>query len=258
MAPEQIRCVAVDTRADLFALGVVMYECLTGRRPFEGRSTYEVLDAIVNRRPTPPGEVAPATPPALSDLCIRLLAKEPEATRAVGGGSAGSPRATGRWRAARCRDGIVDGPQRRARARDRTARSPGTHLAGGGCGQRGRRAHRCRRLADLVASYTTAGASRCRAAVARRRRACVARRRVPGCRTCTAAGGTRGRWVRAGVGAAGRGAGRARRHAHGSPEPEPRVGAGARSVTPASRAAAAARSDRGPRGAPRRRCGPGI
>ena len=78
MAPEQIRCAAVDTRADLFAVGVVMYECLTGRRPFEGRSTYEVLDAIVNRRPTPPGEVTPATPPALSDLCLKLLAKDPE------------------------------------------------------------------------------------------------------------------------------------------------------------------------------------
>jgi serine/threonine protein kinase len=78
MAPEQIRCAAVDTRADLFAVGVVMYECLTGRRPFEGRSTYEVLDAIVNRRPRPPGEVTPATPPALSDLCLKLLAKDPE------------------------------------------------------------------------------------------------------------------------------------------------------------------------------------
>ena len=77
MAPEQIRCVAVDTRADLFALGVVMYECLTGRRPFEGRSTYEIFDAIVNRRPTPPSEVTPTIPPALSDLCIRLLAKDP-------------------------------------------------------------------------------------------------------------------------------------------------------------------------------------
>ena len=78
MAPEQIRCEPVDARADLFALGVVMYECLTGRRPFEGRSTYEILDAVVTREPPPPHEVNPAVPAAFSDLCLHLLAKRPE------------------------------------------------------------------------------------------------------------------------------------------------------------------------------------
>ena len=78
MAPEQIRCEPVDARADLFALGVVMYECLTGLRPFEGRSTYEILDAVVTREPPPPHEVNPGVPAAFSDLCLHLLAKRPE------------------------------------------------------------------------------------------------------------------------------------------------------------------------------------
>jgi eukaryotic-like serine/threonine-protein kinase len=78
MAPEQIKCEAVDSRADLFAMGVVMYECLTGRRPFEGRSTYEILDAVVTRDPPPPQAVNPAVPAAFGDLCMRLLAKRPD------------------------------------------------------------------------------------------------------------------------------------------------------------------------------------
>jgi tetratricopeptide (TPR) repeat protein len=77
MAPEQIKCEAVDARADLFALGVVMYECLTGQRPFEGRSTYDILDAVVTRDPPPPSELNPAVPAALSDLCLHLLEKRP-------------------------------------------------------------------------------------------------------------------------------------------------------------------------------------
>ena len=77
MSPEQIKCEPVDGRADLFALGVVMYQCLTGRRPFEGRHTFEVFEAVLHHDPVPPATVQPGVPQALSDLCMHLLARAP-------------------------------------------------------------------------------------------------------------------------------------------------------------------------------------
>ncbi len=77
MAPEQAAGGAVDARADLFSLGVVLYELTTGRRPFTGPNTMAVLSALANHHPTPPHELQPAVAPAASDLIMRLLEKDP-------------------------------------------------------------------------------------------------------------------------------------------------------------------------------------
>jgi serine/threonine protein kinase/tetratricopeptide (TPR) repeat protein len=71
MAPEQLRGEAVDARSDLFALGIILYELATGRRPFGGRSSVEVSSAILRDtpEPMPPGE--------LERLVSRCLEKNP-------------------------------------------------------------------------------------------------------------------------------------------------------------------------------------
>ncbi len=77
MAPEQIRGDVVDARADLYALGCVLYELLTGRPPFLDRRRDAVLRAHLHRRPVPPSELVPGLPPQLDELVLRLLAKQP-------------------------------------------------------------------------------------------------------------------------------------------------------------------------------------
>jgi serine/threonine protein kinase len=77
MSPEQARGAAVDHRADLFGLGVVLYQMATGRLPFRGPSPVAVMAALTAARPTPPAELAPGLPPALGALILRLLAKDP-------------------------------------------------------------------------------------------------------------------------------------------------------------------------------------
>ena len=77
MAPEQAAGDAVDTRADLYSLGVVAYEMLAGRPPFEGRTAQQLLAA---HAAVPPDDVArrrPTVPPALSALVMQLLEKAP-------------------------------------------------------------------------------------------------------------------------------------------------------------------------------------
>jgi WD40 repeat protein/serine/threonine protein kinase len=77
MAPEQVDGHGVDARADLFSLGCVLYAMVTGRPPFSGRDTVSTLMAVATDRPTPPDEVNPDVPPALSELILRLLDKDP-------------------------------------------------------------------------------------------------------------------------------------------------------------------------------------
>jgi eukaryotic-like serine/threonine-protein kinase len=78
MAPEQVRGEAVDRRADIFALGAVLYEMLTGRRAFQGDSTLATLDAVLTRQPPDLSEVNPELPRALSHIVRRCLAKSPD------------------------------------------------------------------------------------------------------------------------------------------------------------------------------------
>jgi DNA-binding response OmpR family regulator len=77
MAPEQLFGEAFDQRADLYAAGVVLFECLTGRLPFEASSPVALI-ARVLRDPAPaPSSLDPEIPGGVSDLVQRLLAKEP-------------------------------------------------------------------------------------------------------------------------------------------------------------------------------------
>lgn len=81
MAPEQIRGVELDGRADLWALGVLLYEMLTGRRPFEGQQEIAIAHAIVSSNPVPPSVLRPEIAPELDALVLGLLAREPDSRR---------------------------------------------------------------------------------------------------------------------------------------------------------------------------------
>jgi TolB-like protein len=79
MAPEQIFGEALDARADLFSFGVLVFEMLTGRRPFPGRTFWEVSNAIVHDAAPPLRDVRADTPGALDYLVRRCLEKVPSA-----------------------------------------------------------------------------------------------------------------------------------------------------------------------------------
>jgi Tol biopolymer transport system component len=79
MAPEQIEGQDADARTDIFAFGAVVYEMLTGRKAFAGRSQASLLSAIMKDEPPPVSQVQPMTPPALDYLIRTCLAKDPDA-----------------------------------------------------------------------------------------------------------------------------------------------------------------------------------
>lgn len=80
MAPEQCENAAgVDHRADIYSLGCTLYALLTGRPPFTGRSSDEVIKQHMSSQVTPPINLVQSIPPALSDLSVRMLAKQPDA-----------------------------------------------------------------------------------------------------------------------------------------------------------------------------------
>ena len=81
MAPEQILGRAVDCRTDIYALGVTLYELLSGQRPFNsrGKAEYLVLDAHVNDLPEPPTVYRYGIPQPIVDAVMRSLAKDPDA-----------------------------------------------------------------------------------------------------------------------------------------------------------------------------------
>ena len=77
MSPEQARGQPVDHRTDVFSLGLVLYEALTGARPFSGKSAVETLHAIINEEPVSAVERNPRVPPQAVDILGKALAKDP-------------------------------------------------------------------------------------------------------------------------------------------------------------------------------------
>ncbi|MCW5659914.1 MAG: serine/threonine protein kinase [Burkholderiaceae bacterium] len=77
LAPEQLRGETVDRRCDVYALGVVMYELLTHRKAFDGKTLAEIVHAVEHVRPPAPHEVRPEVPVALSDITMRAIAHDP-------------------------------------------------------------------------------------------------------------------------------------------------------------------------------------
>src|SRR2546426_7517757 len=78
MAPEQVRGHETDERADIFALGVILYEMLSGGRPFSGESAVEVMNSILTEDPPDLSETNPKIPSVLARIVRRCLEKKPE------------------------------------------------------------------------------------------------------------------------------------------------------------------------------------
>src|SRR5262245_8968243 len=78
MSPEQVEGKEVDGRSDIFSLGAVLYEAVTGKRAFEGKSQLSVASAILEKEPAPISSVKPLTPPGLEHTVKKCLAKDPE------------------------------------------------------------------------------------------------------------------------------------------------------------------------------------
>lgn len=78
MAPEQLRGSEADARADLFSLGVVLYELAAGHRPFPGPTATALMTQVLNEAPPPLAKLAPLAPPELARIVHKLLEKQAE------------------------------------------------------------------------------------------------------------------------------------------------------------------------------------
>ncbi len=83
MSPQQVRELPLDHQTDIYSLGVVMYQLLTGHLPFQASSNYNIIYQIINSEPTPPSALRREIPPVLDAIVARAMAKDTKARYAT-------------------------------------------------------------------------------------------------------------------------------------------------------------------------------
>jgi len=124
MSPEQMRGEAVDGRADLFSLGVVLFEAIAGLRPFDGAHDVETMQKILDGNRLSLQEVTPETPRPLREIIERLIevdrdVRMPSATRLIEELALVSPPPSARWKLASTIESYRGGPEARLHVRAR-------------------------------------------------------------------------------------------------------------------------------------------
>jgi serine/threonine-protein kinase len=79
MAPEQVKGLETDARSDIYSLGMLLYELLTGRVPFDIQNEFELMSAQINQMPVPPRELNQNIPPLVEEAIMHAIAKDPDA-----------------------------------------------------------------------------------------------------------------------------------------------------------------------------------
>jgi eukaryotic-like serine/threonine-protein kinase len=129
MAPEQVQGQKIDTRADLFAVGVILYQLLTDQRPFDGENEFAIIHQIIGHTPPAPSSVDARLPSAIDAVVARALAKKPDERYPTAGEFAAALRAAVRS----AEDPTIVPPANPARHHSgaiRSATSPGTSPMG--------------------------------------------------------------------------------------------------------------------------------